>query len=114
MEQLKFMFLVLGTMLFILSGCNVDTSDSEMQFKKSVWDQLTESQKNEVIGGWRKAEVHKVVLTEKKMLGIKDKSYLNKEVYLINFKSKKSHILGDLGVYVEMETEKIIGGPLRD
>ena len=40
----------------------------------------------------KKAEIHKVVLTEKMMIAIKDKSYLNKEVYLINFKSKKNYI----------------------
>ncbi|MBK5346442.1 hypothetical protein JFU18_06185 [Bacillus sp. TH22] len=79
-----------------------------------MWDQLTDSQKSEVIGGWKKAEIHKVVLTEEMMRGIKDKSYLNEEVYLINYKSKKSEILGNIGVYVDAESEKIIGGRIRD
>lgn len=34
MEKLKFIFLTLGAVIFILSGCNVDTNDSEIQLKK--------------------------------------------------------------------------------
>ncbi len=115
-------------LFFVLCGCqqqvlndkeeqNVKETKSDLtqalDVREAVWDQLTEKQKEHIAGSWKDASVQKITLRES-MGQIKDKTFIGKEVYLVDYPSEDSPSLGGVGVYADIKSHRIIGFGYRD
>lgn len=80
--------------------------------REVVWEQLPAGQKERIDGTWKDGKVSKVTLNENSMMSpTVDKSYIGKEVYLVEFPTKD---INGIPVYVDMNTFDIIGYGLVD
>jgi hypothetical protein len=77
------------------------------------WDQLTSKDKERVEGNWQASKSNRIILTET-MGNINDKSYIGKEVYLIDFKTKSISVPNNMIVFASLNDYKIIGGGYAD
>lgn len=81
--------------------------------REIVWEQLSSEQKDWIDGTWKDGKVSKVTLNKNMMIGIDDKSYEGKEVYLIDFPTKSKSIPNNMIVYADVSTFHFIGnGPV--
>lgn len=126
----KFTLIVLSSILLslVLNGCqqkaliegkqqNVKEAKTEelkaLDVRKAVWNQLTEKEKVHIVGTWKDAGVRKITLRET-MGNIKDKTFIGKEVYLVDFPSNDNPTLGGVVVYADIESQRVIGFGYRD
>jgi hypothetical protein len=112
---------------FVLSGCStqkesnnvkeIPKSDVTLQeqsnitkrdVREVVWDQLTSKDKERVEGNWQASKSNKMILTESMGI-INDKSYIGKEVYLVDFQTKSISIPNNMIVYASLYDYKIVG-----
>ncbi|MCC5801872.1 hypothetical protein [Rossellomorea vietnamensis] len=127
MKGFRFIYLSL-ILFFVLCGCHQQVlNDKEEQkvketksdltqaldVREAVWEQLTEKQKEHIAGSWKDASVQKITLRES-MGQIKDKTFIGKEVYLVDYPSEDSPSLGGIGVYADIKSHRIIGFGYRD
>lgn len=101
------------------AASNEQQSNTETPAKKDVrevvWGQLSERQKDEIVGTWEDGEAAKTTLNEGSVISVVgDKSYAGQEVYLISFPSKLNYTIGNVMVYADVNTFDIIGYGLRD
>lgn len=83
--------------------------------REAVWEKMSVRQKDEINGAWQDGNVSKVTLTDtRSMRTVGDKSYVGQEVYFVTFPSKYDATLGDVVLYVDINTFDIIGYGLRD
>jgi hypothetical protein len=78
-----------------------------------VWNQLTEKEKEHIVGTWKDASVQKITLRET-MGNIKDKTLIGKEVYIVDYPSDDNPSLGGVGVYADIKSHRLIGFGYRD
>ncbi|MEH7302648.1 hypothetical protein [Neobacillus drentensis] len=112
---------VVATMTLILGSCyndgkavnNQQSSETVKDVREIAWNSLSKNEKEEVIGDWKDAEVSTVLVDEKRF-ALTDKSYVDKEVTIVTFHSKKSAILGDISKLLDKKTHTVIGGAYRD
>jgi hypothetical protein len=123
----KFTLIILSSILlsFVLSGCqqqaskeqNVkETNSNEIQsldLREVVWNQLTDKDKKHIKGTWKDATFRKIILKET-MGNIKDKSFIGKEVYIVEYPSNDNPTLGGVVVYADLKSFKLIGYGYRD
>jgi hypothetical protein len=67
------------------SSSNKQSATYEKDVREIVWSQLPSRDKKRIKGTWKDAKVSKIVLTKDMAREVKDKSYIGKEVYLIDF-----------------------------
>lgn len=60
------------------------TTEKQEDIRKIAYDQLTSKDKERISGTWQESKLSKVTLSEG-IGNISDKSYIGKEVYLIDF-----------------------------
>lgn len=116
-------FLILCVILVCLIGCSkdnktVDNSLSNKQVEKqviyneiakTVYNQLPKEQKEEINLDYKQIDIDKTILKEN-MGNISDKSYIEKEVYVINFTIKdKNTKPNNRIVYATLDEHKAIG-----
>ncbi|MGG4170064.1 hypothetical protein ABEW00_21685 [Rossellomorea vietnamensis] len=114
--------------LFLLFGCQQQVSNDEREQKvkepksnktqaldvrEAVWNQLTEKEKEHIAGSWKDASVQKITLRES-MGQIEDKTFVGREVYIVDYPSKDSPSLGGIGVYADIKSHRIIGFSYRE
>ena len=76
--------------------------------REAVWSQLTSNDQERIKGKWQDSTLQKITLHE--FMGkINDKSYIGKEVYLVDFKTNSNSISNNMGVYASCDHYKIIG-----
>lgn len=115
----KIVSLVLSIVLLVgLIGCSSQKQTSNTQLKESdvreaVWNQLTSGDKAQIKGSWQDSKVSKIVLKEN-MGKIKDKSFVGKEVYIVDFTTNSVAIPNNMAVYASMDDYKLIGYGLAD
>lgn len=123
----KFNILIILTFILlscVLNGCqqqsskqNVNNANSNktqsLDVRKAVWNQLTDNNKKHIKGTWKDATFQKVVLRET-MGNIKDKSYIGKQVYIVEYPSNDTPSLGGVGVYADLKSFKLIGYGYRE
>ena len=126
----KFTLIILSSILlsFLLNGCQQQVSNNtkelnvkeenrnetqSLNVREAVWNQLTKKEKEHIVGIWKDASVQKITLRET-MGNIKDKTFIGKEVYLVDFPSNDNPSLGGVGVYADIKTHRIIGFGYRD
>lgn len=78
-----------------------------------MWDQLSEHTKEELSDGWKNATIT-IETLQAGISSVKDSSYIGKNVYRVSFPSDRSYTLGNVDVFVDMDTKKVIGFYMRD
>ncbi|MEW4282634.1 hypothetical protein [Priestia koreensis] len=112
-------FMMIGLLFVLLvnmTGCQQPSLTNKVHaadVREAVWDQLTDEKRNHIKGTWRDACVQKVVF-QKSMGSITDKSFIGKEVYMIDYPANDSLLLGDVGVFADVKSFKIIGYGYRE
>jgi hypothetical protein len=126
----KFTLIVLSAILlsFILNACQHQSSNNRKLVKEkearsnetqtsdvreSVWNQLTEKEKEHIEGTWKKASVQKIILRQS-MGNIKDKTFIGKEVYIVDYPSNDNPSLGGVAVYADIKSHRVIGYGYRE
>ncbi len=89
---------------------------AKKDIRETVWQQMSNQQKATIAGSWQDGKVSQTTLQSgAMMLGIKDKSYEGKEVYVIQLPRKQGDVLGDtLTVYADTNTHALIGYGVLD
>lgn len=119
LKQMK--AIVLSAVVFfslLLGGCQANDKQTEAtkttkDAREIAWKSLSDSQKKEVIGGWKDARVSKTVADTSGFV-LKDRSFEGKEVTRVVFRSTKSSLLGDIIKLVDEESGIVVGAGLRD
>ncbi|NHM31986.1 hypothetical protein [Neobacillus terrae] len=126
----KFILIILSSILLsiMLNGCQQQESNAKkeqnvkkvnsnetqsLDVRKAVWGQLTKKEKEHIVGTWKDASFRKITLRET-MGNIKDKTYIGKEVYLVDFPSNDNPSLGGVGVYADIKSHLLIGFGYRE
>lgn len=76
--------------------------------REMAFNQLTQNDKKRISGNWKDGKLSKVTLKEG-MGSISDKSYIGKEVYLIDFPTKSISKPNNMIVYLGTDSSKLIG-----
>lgn len=94
--MIKITFLVI---LFGLTACLNQKDNGYVQsqhkakagedIREKVWNQLEKGKKDQIKGTWSDGTVRKITLTNQ-MGRIVDKAFIGKEVYLVDFTTKKN------------------------
>ena len=120
--------LILSTLSFGLIACSSQGEETSSDkgksveqieqkgIKETVWDQLSETDKERIDGSWEDAEIHKVVLKESMLafkLEGKKHPYLGEEVYAVGFPTNESPI-SNMIVYADEKSFEYIGHGLTD
>lgn len=106
--------LLLLSIALVLAGCNAsNASKPNLPIIQAAYDSLSVSEKKEINGDWRDANVDERVVTRQNGF-LTDPNYDGKEVYVVTFSSKRSNVLGDIHVYVSKDKKKVIGKGYRD
>lgn len=123
MKQLK--IIILSAVVFsspLLGGCQTTdkqtgdkagATETTKDVREIAWNTLSDSQKKEVIGGWKDAQVSKTV-ADTNGFALKDRSFEEKEVTQVVFRSTKSSLLGDIIKLVDDKSGKVVGAGLRE
>lgn len=125
----KFTLIVLSIFLLsILNGCQQQASNENKQqnvneekgneiltsnVREAVWNQLTENDKKHIKGIGKDATVRKIVLRETMGI-IKDKSYIGKQVYIVDFPANDNPTLGGVAAYADLKSYQLIGYGYRE
>jgi len=126
----KFTLIVLASFLlsFVLNGCQQKASNENKQqnvkeknsdetqvldVREDIWNQLTENHKKHIQGTWKDASYQKIILRET-MGNITDKTFIGKEVFIVDFPSNDNPTLGGVTVYADLKTHKLIGYGYRE
>ncbi|WP_051957289.1 hypothetical protein [Bacillus sp. UNC322MFChir4.1] len=124
MKQLKATILsvVAFSSLLLVGGCQTadkqtgdktGATETTKDVREIAWNSLSDSQKKEVIGGWKDTQVSKTV-ADTNGFALKDRSFEGKEVTQVVFRSTKSSLLGDIIKLVDEESGKVVGAGLRE
>jgi hypothetical protein len=106
--------LLLLSITLVLASCNSsNASNPNLPIIQAAYDSLSVSEKKEINGDWRDANVDERVVTKQNGL-LTDPNYDGQEVYVVTFSSKRSNVLGDINVYVSKDKKKVIGKGYRD
>ncbi|OOM78068.1 hypothetical protein [Clostridium sp. BL-8] len=84
------------------------SSNLKQKIRETVFNELTSGERQSVSGSWQDSEISKITL-EDGMGTINDKSYIGKQVYLIDFPTKNEIEPNIITVFVDMNNYKIIG-----
>ena len=91
---------------------NQAQDSNKKDVREVIWNRLSAQQKEFIDGTWEDAWVAKVILNQNMMSLVEDKSYVGKEVYIIDFPMKTS--TGNMIIYADTTTFKYIGNGLVD
>lgn len=86
----------------------IKTVSAEVDIRRIAWEQLSTEDKKRIEGTWENSKVSKVILREDMGI-IKDKSYIGKEVYIIDFKTNEKRIPNNMIVYLSVDSKKLQG-----
>lgn len=84
------------------------TTVTEQDVREIAINQLTSENKEIIAGTWQDSKLSKIALNEG-MGNVNDKSYIGKEVYLIDFPTKSISIPNNIIVYIGIDNNKLIG-----
>ncbi|GFZ33732.1 hypothetical protein CSC2_42580 [Clostridium zeae] len=109
--------------IFYYSESNIVNMHTENQknisnvakdIREIAFDNLSQYQKDKVLGTWRDSKLTEVKLSLN-MVMFSDESYIGKEVYLVDFPGKdKTMLHNNIIVFISMDNYKFIGYGLVD
>ncbi len=76
--------------------------------REMAYHELSSKDKERIAGTWKDSKFSKITLREG-MGNISDKSYIGKEVYLIDFPTKSKSKPNNIIVYIAMDSYKLLG-----
>lgn len=79
------------------------TTVKEQDVREAAYNQLTSVDKERIAGTWKDSKLSKITL-EENMGNINDKSYIGKEVYLVDFPTKSKSLPNNMIVYLSMDS----------
>lgn len=107
--------------LVLITGCSAvkntnvisnkeqaDFTVKEQDIRELAYNQLTSDDKERIAGTWKDSKLSKITLREG-MGNITDKSYMRKEVYLVDFPIKSNSIPNNMIVYLSIDSNKLLG-----
>ena len=100
--------ILIFSFLLILSITTGALYFKRQNIKKSAWNQLNPEIKVLLKGTWKDGKVTKKIL-KNSMGAISDKSYLGKEVYLVEFTLDTFAVPNSIEVFVSFKDYKVIG-----
>lgn len=80
----------------------------EQDIRELAYNQLTSGNKERIAGTWKDSKLSKITLREG-MGNITDKSYMGKEVYLVDFPTESNSIPNNMIVYLSIDSNKLLG-----
>lgn len=80
----------------------------EQDIRELAYTQLTSGNKERIAGTWKDSKLSKITLREG-MGNITDKSYMGKEVYLVDFPTESNSIPNNMIVYLSIDSNKLLG-----
>jgi len=95
----------------VMEGRN--TENQSLDVRESVWNQLTIENKKHIEGDWKDASMKKIILSDSNGV-IKDKKFIGKEVYLVEYPSNDNPTLGEFGVFADTKSHRLIGYGYRE
>jgi len=116
----KFILIIISTFLFLgLFGCSRQQKSNNASIKQQsnvtvqdvrevVWNQLNTIDKKRIKGTWKDSKVRKITL-KGNMGKLNDSSYIDKEVYIIDFQTNSNFIPNNMVVYASLDNYKLIG-----
>ncbi|WP_160680570.1 hypothetical protein [Clostridium sp. C8-1-8] len=125
MKKITLFIISLTLSLGLITGCSytktkvvtksepVNTSKQEQDIREKAYNQLSTKDKERIAGTWKDGKLSKVVLKEG-MGNLKDKSYIGKEVYSIDFPTKSNAMPNNMIVFFSTDNIKFIGYGLVD
>jgi len=84
------------------------TTTKERDVREIAFNQLTSEDRDRIIGAWENSKLSKIILKEG-MGNINDKSYIGKEVYVIDFLTTSKSLPNNIIVYIGMDNYNLIG-----
>jgi len=124
----KITLFVISSVLFlgIITGCStiketktitnkeqINTTVKEQDIREMAYNQLTPRDKERISGTWKDSKLSKITLKES-MGNITDKSYIGKEVYLVDFPTQSESMPNNMVVYLSIDSNKLLGYGLID
>ncbi|WP_238883474.1 hypothetical protein [Clostridium sp. YIM B02551] len=107
--------------LVLLAGCSstknpsniinengANTATKSQDIRETAYNQLPSRDKEKIDGTWEDSRLDKITLKEGMGI-ISDKSYIGKEVYLVDFPIKTKAIPNNMIVYLSTDTNKFLG-----
>lgn len=85
-----------------------DFTVKEQDIRELAYNQLTSGDKERIARTWKDSKLSKITLREG-MGNITDKSYMGKEVYLVDFPTKSNSIPNNMIVYLSIDSNKLLG-----
>ncbi|SDZ30697.1 MULTISPECIES: hypothetical protein [Bacillus] len=116
MKNTFYLFFTIFFTCFILVGCidansssnsSNQSQETEKSIKKAVWNQLSNQEKQYIIGDWENATMTKTTF-HKHNSHQSNEEYEGKTVYLVHFPSDTS-APKNVEVYVDIDTNEIVG-----
>ncbi|MEY8345762.1 hypothetical protein [Niallia circulans] len=92
----------------------VNEKKNKKDVRQVVWEQLSLEQKELIDCTWKNGKVSKITLNDNMMTQVEAKSYVGKEVYLIDFPTKNKSIPNNIIIYADLITFDYIGNGLVD
>lgn len=80
----------------------------EQDIRELAYNQLTSGNKERIARTWKDSKLSKITLREG-MGNITDKSYMGKEVYLVDFPTESNSIPNNMIVYLSIDSNKLLG-----
>ncbi|SHI99705.1 hypothetical protein SAMN05444401_2029 [Clostridium amylolyticum] len=80
----------------------------EQDIRELAYNQLTSGDKERIARTWKDSKLSKITLREG-MGNITDKSYMGKEVYLVDFPTESNSIPNNMIVYLSIDSNKLLG-----
>lgn len=84
------------------------TTAAEQDVREIALNQMTAEDKEIIEGNWQDSELSKITLNEG-MGKVNDKSYIGKEVYVIDFPTNRISFPNNIIVYIGIDNNKLIG-----
>ncbi|MDD7796157.1 hypothetical protein [Clostridium sp. 'White wine YQ'] len=119
----KIALLIISSVIFLvlLVGCSStknssnianenqsNTAANSQDIRETAYNQLPSRDKEKINGTWKDSRLTKITLNEGMGI-ISDKSYIGKEVYLVDFPIKTKAIPNNMVVYLSTDTNKFLG-----
>lgn len=78
-----------------------------IEVREKVWNQLTNKDKEHIQGTWEDASVKKITLRETMGI-IKDKTFIGKEVFVVDYPSNENPTLGGFTIFADIISHKLL------
>ncbi|GFP75429.1 hypothetical protein [Clostridium fungisolvens] len=89
-------------------GTQTNSSKTSDDIRKLAFEQLTSESKERINGTWQDSKLSTITLNENMGI-INDKSYIGKEVYLVDFPTNSRSMPNNMIFYVSKDAHKLIG-----